>query len=153
MKIVEKQILSFEEKEILRETWNVEYPVKLRYKTAEDFDIYLNGLLNIKHYLLSDDENKINGWVYTFLREEETWFGLILNHNFQGKGNGTILLNEIKSKNNSLNGWVSDGEKDVKQNGSFYKSPMQFYLKNGFIFVKQVKIFGEVLNYYQFILS
>jgi len=146
MKIAEKEILSFEEKEVLREIWNVEYPVRLIYKTAEEFDIYLNGLLNTKHYLLLDDENKINGWAYTFLRENEDWFGLILNHNFQGKGNGSLLINLIKSKNNSLNGWVSDGENDVKQNGLFYKSPMQFYLKNGFTIIPEIRIENEKLS-------
>nr|WP_315247950.1 hypothetical protein [uncultured Flavobacterium sp.] len=124
----------------------MEYPGRLIYKTAEDFDIYLNGLLNTKHYLLLDDENKINGWAYTFLRENEDWFGLILNHNFQEKGNGSLLIDLIKSKNNSLNGWVNDGEKEVKQNGSFYTSPMQFYLKKGFTIIPEIRIENEKLS-------
>lgn len=146
MKIISKEILSEEEKKVLRELWNEEYPARLNCKTMQDFELYLNGLLNTKHYLLLDDENKINGWAYTFLRENEDWFGLILNHKFQGKGNGSLLINLIKSKNNSLNGWVSDGENDVKQNGLFYKSPMQFYFKNGFTIIPEIRIVNEKLS-------
>lgn len=146
MKIISKEILSEEEKKVLRELWNEEYPARLNCKTMQDFELYLNGLLNTKHYLLLDDENKINGWAYTFLRENEDWFGLILNHKFQGKGNGSLLINLIKSKNDSLNGWVSDGENDVKQNGLFYKSPMQFYFKNGFTIIPEIRIENEKLS-------
>lgn len=46
MKIIEKEILSLEEKEVLREIWNNEYPARLHLNTSEDFDLYLNGLLN-----------------------------------------------------------------------------------------------------------
>ena len=70
-----------------------------------------------------------------FFERNEKWFGLILNHKFQGKGNGSLLMALIKSKNDSLNGWVSDGEKEIKQKASFYKSLMQFYLKKGFTII------------------
>lgn len=59
MEIIEKEILSLEEKEVLRVLWNNEYPARLHLKTLEDFDLYLNGLSNTKHYLLFDDLNKI----------------------------------------------------------------------------------------------
>ncbi|MFC6247968.1 hypothetical protein [Flavobacterium psychroterrae] len=126
MKIIEKGILSEEEKEVLRELWNNEYPARLICKTAEDFDLYLNGLSNTKHYLLLDDSNKINGWAFTFLRDGEDWFAIILDNQIQGRGNGTLLINEIKKNNTILNGWVIDHENDVKQNNEFYKSPMAF---------------------------
>ncbi|MEO8237278.1 MAG: hypothetical protein ABI576_04150 [Flavobacterium sp.] len=97
MKTIEKEILSLEEKEILREIWNNEYPTRLHLKTLEDFDLYLNGLLNTEHYLLFDDDSgKINGWAFTFLREGDDWFAIILNNQTQGKGNGTFLINELK---------------------------------------------------------
>lgn len=146
MRIIKKDSLSEEEKEVLLQLWNKEYPIRLIYKTTEDFDLYLNGLLSIRHYLLVDESDKINGWIYTFLRQEEIWFGLILNHKFQGKGNGTVLLNEIKSKNNSLNGWVSVSENEIKQDGTFYKSPMQFYIKNDFAIIPEIRIENEKLS-------
>lgn len=48
MKIIQKEILSSEGKEVLCELWNNEYPAKLHLKAIEDFDLYLNGLSNTK---------------------------------------------------------------------------------------------------------
>ena len=146
MKIVEKDILSIEEKEVLCLLWNDEYPTRLHLKTLEDFDLYLNGLSNTKHYLLFDDLNKIIGWIFTFLREGEDWFAIILDSKIQGKGNGSFLINEIKKKNNSLNGWVIDHENEVKQNNEFYKSPMPFYIKNGFTILAKTRIENEKMS-------
>jgi GNAT superfamily N-acetyltransferase len=146
MIIIEKEILSEEEKEVLRELWNREYSVKLYLKTIEDFQIYLNGLSNTKHYLLMDDSNKINGWAFTFLRNGEDWFAIILDNQIQGRGNGTLLINEIKKNNTSLNGWVIDHENDVKQNNEFYKSPMAFYMKNGFTICSEIRIENEKMS-------
>ena len=92
MKIVQKEILSLEEKETLHELWNNEYPAKLNLKTIDDFELYLNGLSETKHYLLFDDSDKINGWAFTFLRENENWFAIILNREIQGRGNGSLLM-------------------------------------------------------------
>ncbi len=58
MKIIQKEVLSIDEKESLMQLWNTEYPEKLNYETIHDFDLYLNGLTNAKHHLLID-ENKI----------------------------------------------------------------------------------------------
>jgi hypothetical protein len=146
MKIIEKEILLLEEKEILREIWNNEYPTRLHLKTLEDFDLYLNGLLNTKHYLLFDDSDEINGWAFTFLREEENWFAIILNHQTQGKGSGTFLINELKKNNYILNGWVTDHENEVKQNNEIYKSPMPFYIKNGFTILTEIRIENEKMS-------
>lgn len=118
----------------MREFWNEEYPAKLNCKTIADFELYLNGLSNTKHYLLFDDSNKINGWAFTFMREGEDWFAIILDHQIQGKGNGSLLINELKKNNTSLNGWVIDHENEVKQNKELYKSPLPFYIKSDFTF-------------------
>lgn len=146
MKIIEKEILSLEEKDILREIWNNEYPARLHLKTIYDFDLYLNGLSNTKHYLLFDDSNKIIGWTFTFSREGEDWFAIILDSKIQGKGNGSLLINEIKKRNTSLNGWVTDHENEVKQNNEFYKSPMLFYIKNGFTILTETRIENEKMS-------
>ena len=146
MKVVEKEILSLEEKEVLRELWNEEYPARLHLKKNEDFDLYLTGLSKIKHYLLFDDSNKINGWAFTFLREDENWFAIILDHKIQGKGNGSFLINELKKNNASLNGWVIDHEDEVKQNARYYRSPMPFYIKNGFTILTAIRIENEKMS-------
>lgn len=146
MKIVEREILSEEEKEVLRELWNEEYPARLNCKTMQDFELYLNGLSNTKHYLLFDALDKINGWAFTFLREDENWFAIILNHQIQGKGNGTLLMNELKKNNTSLNGWVVDHENEVKQNAAHYRSPMPFYIKNDFTILTEIRIENEKMS-------
>lgn len=146
MKIVQKEILSLEEKETLHELWNNEYPAKLNLKTIDDFELYLNGLSETKHYLLFDDSDKINGWAFTFLRENENWFAIILNSEIHGKGIGSLLMNEIKKNNTSLNGWVIDQENEIKHNATFYKSPLQFYIKNDFIICSEIRIENEKLS-------
>jgi GNAT superfamily N-acetyltransferase len=146
MKIVQKDVLSVKEKEVLRKLWNNEYPLRLHLKNLEDFDLYLNGLSNTKHYLLLDDSDKIIGWTFTFLREAEDWFAIILNSKIQGKGNGSLLINEIKKEKTSLNGWVIDQENEVKQNNEFYKSPLPFYIKNGFTVLTETRIENEKMS-------
>lgn len=146
MKIIRKEILSEEEKEVLRKLWNEEYPARLNCKTIEDFEFYLSGLSDTKHYLLFDELDKINGWAFTFLRENENWFAIILNHQIQGKGIGSLLINELKRNNTSLNGWVTDHENEIKQNKKYYKSPMPFYIKNGFEILTEIRIENEKLS-------
>ncbi|QDW19486.1 hypothetical protein [Flavobacterium sp. KBS0721] len=146
MKIVQKEILSLEEKETLHELWNNEYPSKLNLKTIEEFELYLNGISETKHYLLLDDSDEIHGWTFTFLREDENWFAIILNSEIHGKGNGSLLINEIKKNNTSLNGWVIDQENEIKHNATFYKSPLQFYIKNDFIICSEIRIKNEKLS-------
>ena len=146
MKIVEKEVLSLDEKEVLRELWNNEYPARLHLETIEDFESYLNGISNTKHYLLFDDSDKIIGWTFTFLRDGEDWFAIILNSKIQGKGNGSLLINEIKKEKTSLNGWVIDQENEVKQSNEFYKSPMLFYIKNGFTILTETRIENEKMS-------
>lgn len=146
MRIVEREILFDEEKEVLRELWNEEYPARLNCKTMQDFELYLNGLSNTKHYLLFDALDKINGWAFTFLREDENWFAIILNHQIQGKGNGALLINELKKNNTSLNGWVVDHENEVKQNAAHYRSPIPFYIKNDFTILTEIRIENEKMS-------
>jgi hypothetical protein len=146
MRIVQKDILSIEEKEVLRELWNNEYPARLHLKTLEDFDLYLDRLSNTKHYLLFDDSDKINGWAFTFLRENENWFAIILDSKIQGKGNGSLLISELKKNNTILNGWVTDHENEVKQNNEVYKSPMLFYMKHDFTILTETRIENEKMS-------
>jgi hypothetical protein len=114
-------------------------------KTIGDFELYLNGLSKTKHYLLYDDD-KINGWAFTFLRDQEDWFAIILDQKIQGKGNGSLLINELKKNNDCLNGWVIDQENEAKLNNEFYKSPMPFYIKNDFTVLKEIRIENEKMS-------
>ncbi len=130
------------DKEILYHLWNQEYPVNINYATLADFENYLSGLANVNHYFLVIQEN-IMGWSFTFDRNGEKWFGLILDSSIHQKGYGTLMLNEAKKLETSLYGWVMDHDRDLKSNGEPYKSPLGFYLKNGFITFPDVRIDTE----------
>ena len=146
MEIVEKKVLSLEQKEVLCQLWNNEYPEKLSYKKTEEFDMYLNSLSNTKHYLLIVEANEIKGWAFTFLRDDEVWFAIIVDDQMQGKGKGSLLLDELKKGKNNLNGWVVDHENDSKQNGEAYTSPLLFYIKNGFTICNGTRIENEKIS-------
>jgi hypothetical protein len=92
--------------------------------------LYLTTLSKTKHYLLID--GKIKSWAFTFFRDDEDWFAIRVDKNSQGSGKGSLLMEELKRKD-SLNGLVVDHENDVKQNKEHYKSPLLFYVKNGFV--------------------
>ena len=57
---------------------------------------------------------------------------MILDSEIQRKGYGTKLLKRSKEINSELNGWVINSSKFKKANGEMYKSPIEFYQKNGF---------------------
>ncbi|WP_281636794.1 hypothetical protein [Flavobacterium marginilacus] len=79
MNIVQTSILTSEQKNRLFELWNSEYHERIFYNDLEEFEKYLEGLLNIKHYLLIDDLKQLQGWAFTFLRDNEDWFGIIID--------------------------------------------------------------------------
>lgn len=132
MKIISSYELTTPEKEAIIKIWNNEYPKSLLHKTITGFDEYLNKLANKTHFLLLDDEENIAGWCITFERDKGQWFALIIDSSTQGKGYGTMLLNKLKENQPLLNGWVIDAGDAMKENGEAYKSPLNFYLKNGF---------------------
>ena len=133
MEFIKCLSLSESEKLEIIDLWNNEYPEKLSYKSNEEFDKYLKNLVEQSHILLIDLNRKIRGWYFDFKRENEKWFAIILDSKIQGKGFGTKMLELAKLKENELNGWVIDHNRDKKKNGEFYNSPLDFYLKNGFI--------------------
>ncbi|MBW4358888.1 GNAT family N-acetyltransferase [Flavobacterium taihuense] len=146
MKIIQTKFLTFEQKQSLFELWNAEYPERIGYKNLSEFENYLEGLLEIKHYLLVDDLNQIFGWAFTFIREDEDWFGIIINSKIQGKKFGTLLLDELKRNTSVLNGWATDHQNDVKRNKEAYLSPLEFYTKNGFIVDQTIRMENEKIS-------
>lgn len=132
MKILELNILKSRFKEAVYDLWNKEYPQNLAYFQLSDFDNYLAKLEDQSHLLLVDEQGLIKGWYFDFIRENEPWFAMILDSKIQGKGWGTQLLNLAKENADTLNGWVIDHDRDLKVDGSVYKSPLAFYKKNGF---------------------
>lgn len=132
MKWVKCTVLSKLEKRELLELWNTEYPEKLQFQTVLDFDSYLNNLTELSHFLLIDPNRRVKGWYFNFKRENEKWFAILLNTEIQGRGMGSQIINRAKEQEKQLNGWVIDHGSDKKRNGELYKSPIEFYMKNGF---------------------
>lgn len=146
MKITNTHQLNQEQKEQILQLWNNEYPEKLAYKSIDGFESYLEKLNEVNHFILLNDDEKIQGWAITFERESETWFAIILSENLHGKGWGTKVLNELKRHKNELNGWVIDNSNDKKLNGNFYKSPLEFYLKNEFEVLSDTRLELEIMS-------
>lgn len=140
MKTVRKSRLSETEKNLLWNLWNEVYPVTIRHDSVADLESYLNALIDIEHYLMYDDSGQLIAWAFTFLREEENWFAILLFPQAQKQGYGTKLLKELQKNANTLNGWVIEHNNYLKQNGENYLSPMPFYLKNNFVICNDIRI-------------
>ncbi len=132
MKIIKTTSLTKDQKNTLRNLWNNEYPMALNFMAFSDFEKYLKPLNNQVHFFLLNDKNQIQGWSFTFSRDKEKWFLIILDSKIQRNGFGNLLINKLKSLEPKLNGWVIESNNEVKKNGELYLSPLEFYLKNEF---------------------
>jgi hypothetical protein len=146
MKIIKTDILILEQQQLLFELWNEEYPERIGYQELSEFENYLENLFSLKHYLLIDDLNRLHGWSFTFVRENENWFGIIIDSENKGKRFGTDLLGDLKKNNSVLNGWVIDHQNDIKRNKEFYLSPLEFYIKNGFIVDRNTRMENDIIS-------
>ena len=140
MEFIKRSLLSESEKLDIFELWNNEYPENLAYESIEEFDKYLKSLSEKSHIILIDSHGKIQGWYFDFTRDNGKWFVIILDSKIHGKGLGTRMLELAKQKEDELNGWVIDHNRDKKINGKFYISPLDFYLKNGFVTLPNKKL-------------
>ena len=145
IKIITTNNLDNSQIKVIFELWNAEYPKNLTHRNLSDFENYLNALAN-QHHMILTDENTIKGWYFDFDRNTEKWFAMILATEIHGKGFGTLLLNEAKKRESVLNGWVIDKTDYLKQNGNLYKSPIPFYLKNGFQLLPEIRLELEHLS-------
>ncbi len=140
MKFIETDTLTEAQKLGIIALWNTEYPKALFLPSLVKFDQYLDSLTDRHHILLLDENEKLYGWFIYFIREEERWFAMILDSSLQGQGWGSKFLKLAKKRNTELNGWVIDNDKQPKQNGEYYRSPINFYLKNGFAIQAEVQL-------------
>lgn len=146
MKFIKTTIVSKTSKTQILELWNNEFPEQLNYQTLTDFEQYLNNLEDQSHILMVNDKQQIKGWYFDFKRDDERWFAIIMDVDMSGKGLGTHLLNLGKENQPVLNGWVIDHQNDLKRNGEPYVSPLNFYLKNGFIVLANNRLELEKLS-------
>ena len=145
MKIVKCSELNSQQKASVLYLWNREFPIQLNL-TPEGFDHYLKSSTGQQHFLILDDANEIIGWAYTFDREEDRWFSILINSLYQKLGFGTMLINLLKEKETKLAGWVIDHPNDTKKNGDAYESPLKFYLKNDFIVCPDIRSRDEKIS-------
>lgn len=111
--------------------WNEEYPVGIYYPELEDFQGFLTPLGRKQHYYVKKN-GQIVAWVICFDRDQGRWFSIIIAKDLQGVGLGNELMQHVLSREENLQGWVVDHDRDIKEDGSPYVSPLPFYLKLGF---------------------
>ncbi len=145
MKIISTLELNSRQKEAIIFLWNREFPSQISV-TKEGFDKYLEATTRHLHFLLLDEADEIIGWAYTFDRDDDRWFSILINSLYQGIGLGSRLLNHLKENEDRLNGWVIDHPRDLKQNGEPYESPLAFYLKNGFAILPEIRFEHEKMS-------
>lgn len=133
MKLQEKKTLEEQERKLLLQLWNDEYPIIISHSSLQSFNRYLDSLENVVHYLLIDlsKNDIIKGWAFTFDRDNLRWFAIILSPTIQKKGIGRIILKYLISKEKHLRAWVIDNDRYVKSNGQPYIPPLSFYTKLG----------------------
>lgn len=146
MKIVEIKILNEKQKLEIINLWNNEYPKDLSHNSISDFEQYLQTLSNKNHILLFNENEVVKGWLIYFVRDKEQCFAMLLDSSLQGQGLGSRLLKLAKERNSELNGWVIDNDNELKQNGVNYKSPIGFYLKNGFEIRTNIRLKKKNIN-------
>ncbi len=142
MEIVKTKQLTESQFRQIEQLWNTEYPIKLKGR----FALLLKGVTGFTHYLIEDNKNVIIAWAVEFRQYNEIRFSVIVTEKEQGKGIGTLLINELKQDLGEFYGWVIDHNNDKKENGESYKSPLDFYIKHGFKVLKDKRIETPILR-------
>jgi GNAT superfamily N-acetyltransferase len=142
VEIIKTLALTEKQASQINDLWNEEYPLKLK----DRFGILLMGAISYTHYLINDDCGNVAAWAVNFEKDNETRFSIIVNKNQQGKGLGTLLIARLKEELSEFYGWVIDHNNDKKSNGSYYLSPLSFYIKNGFEVLHDIRMDNDLLN-------
>ena len=145
MNIIEATDLTNIQKQAIYRLWNAEYPALLAYTSLAEFDVYLAELSAQRHYLLIDG-SAIRGWLFLFDRDGQRWFAIIIDSSIHGQGFGTRLLDLAKSVSRSLHGWATDHNRNIKLDGTSYKSPINFYLQNNFAIQPALRLDTEKIS-------
>lgn len=146
LQFIETSVLDTRQKQLLIQLWNSEYPKNLSYQNLADFEKYLQNLSDIRHTLLVGRRDNILGWAFSFIRNEERWFAILLSETIQGKGLGRIMLDKLKSRESELNGWVIDHNSYKKANGQNYLSPLGFYKRCDFKILTNERLEHEKIS-------
>ena len=126
--------------------WNEEYPSTLALAGPVDLDRYLLALSDPQHFLLVADMDGLYGWSCSFTRDGDVWFAMIVAGAQQGRGCGRMLLEAMMTRHDRLSGWVIDADGAAKRNGIPYRSPLGFYLRNGFKAIPEERLETSALS-------
>ena len=142
--LIKIKSLNFELKSGIFKLWNENYPSQLEFKDINNLEQYLQNLKNATHYFMENENNKLVNnyfaWAVVFERDTEVWFAIIIDKKLQKKGIGSIILEILKADFPVLNGWVIDNNDYIKLDGTQYISPLEFYIKNGFSIVENIRL-------------
>jgi len=138
--------LTVDQKSSVLRIWNEEYPKQMNYKSIEELNVYLSGLVNVVHFLILNNDEEVLGWAFKFSRDLQRWFVIILSNTIHEKGWGSKMLQKIIENEVEMNGWVVDKDLYTKSDSTIYRSPLAFYHKNGFISVSESRLETQDLS-------
>jgi GNAT superfamily N-acetyltransferase len=130
----------YNQKKQLLEMWHDQYPEALAYKNIQSFEDYLISLKSPQHILVIGEDGDVKGWLTKMIREKKDWIALILDKSIQHQGYGSQLLDRVKSESDEINAWVVDHDNYKKADGNIYQSPLNFYIKNGFMVIPEERL-------------
>ena len=130
----------------LFQLWNNVYPQQLEYKEIGQLEMYIQSLENSYHLLLCHGADTVIGWAFSFDREGERWFAILLQKLAQRKGYGRELLNHLKNHDAALNGWMIDHDRYITADGKSYMSPLDFYKKCGFEILSDQRLELDIIS-------
>lgn len=124
--------LSPDQKQSIIQLWNAEYPAAIQHQSVASFEAYLRKLSSQNHHIYYNEQNQVVAWFFTFVRDGELNFAMIVSREAQGQGLGASILRKAQETHSALNGWIVLGNEMQKADGSIYQSPRGFYEKLGF---------------------
>jgi GNAT superfamily N-acetyltransferase len=142
MKIHRSITLSANQLNEIETLWNAEYPLKLK----DRFNLLLAETTKNIHYYCTNESGEIIAWSVLFEKENDLRFSIIVASNYQKEGLGSALLSEMKKEGVPCSGWVIDHDTDLKSDGNYYLSPLNFYLKNGFSLDDSCRLNNEMIK-------
>jgi GNAT superfamily N-acetyltransferase len=142
MEIIKTKTLSEKQSSQINQLWNDEYPIKLK----DRFTILLDGADWHNHYIIEDTEQNVIAWALDFEKEKQIRFSIIVDTKHKGKGIGELLITKLKEETEEFYGWVIDHNNDLKSNGTYYQTPMPFYLKHGFEILENIRLDNEMIK-------
>ena len=144
--IIHTHVLNQQQQLELLKCWNDVYPQNLKFDDLAKLKSYFDGLQQVEYFLLIDASIPATAFSFRFIRDEELWLAMLMPPTMQGKGYGSILLEELTENISSISAWVVDHDRDLKSDGSSYISPLPFYLKEGFEIQEGVRLETDTIS-------